>query len=168
MAKLTRGRYIIYIDASFGSGEAKWFKVGKSLSSLTVDLSPDVSTDKNILDETYATDNGYTAQTSVDPYHANPEDDIYPKLKEIAMNRLKGDACRTKIMEVIVEDEEAPSHSAWVEDILVKPTSTGGDTAGFAIPFNVYFDGNREEGTVAYSDGNYKKGTPTFSPKSGA
>lgn len=171
MAKLTRGRYIIYIDASFGGGTAQWFKVGKSLSSLTVDLSPDVTTEKNIFDEVYSVDNGYSPQTSVDPYHADPDDAIYDKLKDIAMNRLKGDACKTKILEVLVDDEGTGStatYSAWQEDVIVKPTSTGGDTAGFAIPFNVYFDGNRQEGTVKYSTGTYKTGTPTFTPKSGA
>lgn len=171
MAKLTRGRYIIYIDASFGSGTAEWFKVGKSLSSLTVDLSPDVTTEKNIFDEVYSVDNGYSPQTSVDPYHADPDDAIYDKLKDIAMNRLKGDACKTKILEVLVDDEGTGStatYSAWQEDVIVKPTSTGGDTAGFAIPFNVYFDGNRQEGTVKYSTGTYKTGSPAFTPKSGA
>ena len=168
MGKLTRGRYIVYIDASFGGETPEWFKVGKSLSSLAVELSPDVSTEKNIFDEVFATDNGYTPQTSVDPYHANPDDAIYEKIRDIAMNRLIGDACRTKIMEVIVEDDTAESHSAWTENVLIKPTSTGGDTSGFAIPFDVYFDGGREEGTVAYSNNDYKSGTPTFSPKTGA
>lgn len=168
MAKLTRGRYIVYIDASFGGTTPEWFKVGKSLSSLSVELNPDVSTEKNIFDEVFATDNGYTPQTSVDPYHANPDDSIYEKIRDIAMNRLLGDDCRTKIMEVIVEDDEATSHSAWTEDVLVKPTSTGGDTAGFAIPFDVYFDGGREEGTVSYTGGNYRNGTPTFVPKNAA
>ena len=168
MAKLTRGKYIVYIDASFGGETANWFKVGKSLSSLAVELNPDVSTERNIFDEVYATDNGYTPQTSVDPYYANPDDAIYTKIRDIAMNRLTGDECRTKIMEVIIENDESPTYSAWTEDVLVKPTSTGGDTAGFSIPFDVYFDGNREEGTVAYSGGTYKNGTPAFTSKIGA
>lgn len=162
MGKLTRGRYIIYIDASFGSGTPDWFKVGKSLTSLAVELNPDVTVERNILDEVTATDNGYTPQSSVDPYHANPDDAIYEKLRDIAMNRLTGDACKTKIMEVIVEDDKATSHDAWTEDIVVKPTSVGGDTAGFSIPYDVYFDGNRKQGTVSYSSGDYKTGTPTF------
>ena len=125
------------------------------------------TTERNILDEVSATDNGYTPQTSIDPYYANPDDAIYPKLKDIAMNRLSGDACRTKIMEVIVEGEEEGSGEAWVEDVLVKPTSTGGDTAGFAIPFDVYFDGNRQQGTAEYEN-SYKTSSPTFSPNTGA
>lgn len=162
MAKLTRDRYIVYIDASFGEGEENWYKVGKSLSSLDVELNPDVSTERNIWDETYATDNGYTPQTSVDPYYADPDDEIYEKILDIAMNRKTDGDCRTKIMEVVVADDAADTHKAWVEDILVKPTKTGGETAGFSIPFDVYFDGNRKEGTVAYTGGTYKNGTPKF------
>lgn len=162
MAKLTRGRYIVYIDASFGEGSPSWFAVGKDLNSLSVELNPDVSTEKNIFDESYATDNGYSPQTKVEPYYANPDDEIYEKIRDIAMNRLKGDSCRTKIMEVVVEDDTADTHKAWTENILVKPTSTGGDTSGFAIPYEIYFDGGREAGEVSYTDGNYKSGQPVF------
>ena len=161
MPKLTRGKYIIYIDASFGKGEPTWFKIGKSLSSLAVELNPDVSTEKNIFDEVFVTDNGYTPQTSVDPYYANPDDAIYEHIRNIAMNRLVGDECRTKIMEVIIEHDGQAAHSAWIEDVVVKPTSTGGDTAGFSIPFEVYFDGNRVEGNAAY-DNSYKDSEPIF------
>ena len=168
MANLTRGKYIICIDASFGGETPVWYKVGKRLSSLTVELNPDVTTEKNIFDETFATDNGYAPETSVDPYMANPDDEIYEKIRDIAMNRLVGDACRTKIMEILVEDEEETAHKAWTEYIIVKPTSVGGDTSGLSIPFNVYFDGGREEGTVTYANGNYKTGTPTFAPNSAA
>ena len=164
MGKLTRGKYIIYLDASFGGSSPQWVKIGKSLSSLTVELNPDVSTERNILDEVYATDNGYTPQTSVDPYYANPDDAIYAKIRDIAMNRLTGDACRTKIMEVLMDEESEISGKAWTEDVLVKPTSTGGDTAGFAIPFEVYFDGDRKEGQVEF-EGSYKTGDPVFTPK---
>lgn len=168
MAKLTRGRYIVYIDASFGSGTEKWYKVGKSLSSLDVELNADVSTERNIWDESYTTDNGYTPQTTVDPYYADPDDEIYERILDIAMNRKVGDECRTKIMEVIVSDDSDSTHKAWVEDILVKPTKTGGETAGFSIPFDVYFDGNRQEGTAAYTGGTYKNGTPKFTASDAA
>ena len=162
MAKLTRGRYIIYIDASFGGdGTPDWVKIGKGIESLQVDLSPDVSVAKDITDEVSATDNGYTPQTNVDPFYADPEDKIYGKVKEIAMNRLVGDACRTKLMEVIVGEGEGP-HEAWTENVLIKPTSTGGGTDGFSIPYDVYFDGGRTVGTVTYDDGGYKNGKPTF------
>lgn len=156
--KLERQAYMTYIDASFGTGTSPtWFLIGKDIDDMSIELNPDVSTTKNILGETSVKDNGYEPSLSVTPYYANPDDAIYAKLKSIAMERLKGDACKTKILEVIVSDTADESHEAYQEDVIVKPQSYGGDTGGFAIPYDVHFDGNRKKGTVTLS-----AGVPTF------
>lgn len=156
--KLARKALLHYIDASFGSGSPEWFLIGKDIEEMSVELNPDTESVENILGETSVRDNGYEVSLSADPYYANPEDSIYPKLKDIAMNRLKGDECKTKILEVIIEDD-AP-YDAWIEDCIVKPQSYGGDTSGVSIPFDVLFNGNRKQGTVTLEAD--KK--PTFSP----
>lgn len=156
--KLERQAYMTYIDSSFGKGGSPtWFLIGKDIDDMSIELNPDVSTTKNILGETSVKDNGYEPSLSVTPYYANPDDAIYAKLKSIAMERLKGDACKTKILEVIVSDTADESHEAYQEDVIVKPQSYGGDTGGFAIPFDVHFDGNRKKGTVTIAEG-----VPTF------
>ena len=158
MAKLARKAYATYLDSTFGVGSTpSWYLVGKDIEDMSVELNADTESKENILGETSVTDNGYTPQVTADPYYANPEDSIYPKIKSIAMERLKGDDCKTQILEVIIEDDEAESHEAYVEDVLVKPQSYGGDTSGFAIPFDVLFDGNRKKGTVTITNG-----VPTF------
>lgn len=158
MSKLDRKAYATYIDAKFGkSSSPEWFLIGKDIEDMSVELNSQMETVKNILGETSVRDNGYEPSISVTPYYANSTDAIYEHLKNIAMNRLKNDACKTKILEVIIEDTSASSHSAWTEDVIVKPTSYGGDTFGFAIPFDISFDGNRKEGTVTITDGK-----PTF------
>ena len=161
MAKLARKAYATYLDANFGSGTVSWYLVGKDIEEMSVELNPDTESTENILGETTVTDNGYTPQVSADPYYANPTDSIYPKIKSIAMERLKGDDCKTSILEVIIEDTTATSHEAYMEDVVVKPQSYGGDTSGFAIPFDVLFDGNRQKGTVTITDG-----VPTFTAAS--
>lgn len=159
MPKLERKAYAVYIDAKFGgSGSPEWFLVGKDIEEMNVELNADTETVKNILGETSVKDNGYEPTMTADPYYANPDDSIYPKLKEIAMERLKGDACKTKILEVIIEPSDSGSHEAYTEDVIVKPQSYGGDTSGFAIPFDVLFDGNRQKGTATITGGK-----PTFS-----
>jgi hypothetical protein len=163
--KLAREALMHYIDSSFKTGTAAWFLIGKDIDDMSVELNPDTETTKNILGETTVKDNGYEPSMSADPYYANPEDSIYEKLVDIAMNRLKGDKCKTQILEVIIKDTTEPSHQAWVEDVIVKPQSYGGDTSGVSIPFDVLFDGNRKEGTVTITDG-----MPTFTastPKKG-
>lgn len=151
--KLTRGCYRTFLDANFNSGEPEWWRLGKDMDEFSIELNPDVEVVKNIWDETSVQDNGYEPSADADPYYANPEDAIYAKLSDIAMNRLKGDDCKTKILEVVVEDTKATTHRAWIEDVVIKPTSYGGDTSGFAIPFSINFDGNRKEGTVTIQNG---------------
>jgi len=72
------------------------------------------------------------------------------------MNRLTGDACKTKILEIII-DKTASPFDAWVEDVIIKPQSYGGAQGGVRIPYNVAFCGNRQKGTVTLTNK-----TPTF------
>ena len=157
--KLTRGAHLFYIDTSFGTGTASWYLVGKDIEEMSVDLGADTETVKNILDETSVRHNGYEPTIDADPFYADPDDALYPKLKDIAMNRKKGDDCKTKYLEVIVEDTDATSHSAWQEDCYVIPQSVGGDTSGFQIPFQVLPAGNRQAGTATLANK-----VPTFTP----
>lgn len=150
--KLKRSAYLLYIDSTFGGSTPEWFLIGKDTDELSTELNPDVSQVKNILDETSVQDNGYEPTIDVSAFYANPEDSIYPKVEDITMNRKTGDECRTKVLEVIIKDTSDTDHSAWVQDAIVKPTSYGGDTSGFQIPFTVYFDGTRTEGTSTLVD----------------
>ena len=160
--KLEREALMHFLDSTFNNSESSpsWFLIGKDIEEMSVELNPDTETTKNILGETTVKDNGYEPSMSADPYYANPDDSIYEKLRDIAMNRKKGDSCKTRLLEVIVENTSDSSHKAWIEDVIVKPQSYGGDTAGVAIPFDILFNGNRQEGTVTISSG-----TPTFTPK---
>lgn len=156
--KLKRSYLLHYIDASFGKGSSpSWFLIGKDIEDMAVELNPDTETTKNILDETSVNDNGYEPSMSADPYYANPEDAIYENLRNIAMNRLTGDACKTQILEVLIEGDTESKHKAWTEDVIVKPQSYGGATGGINIPFDVTFNGNRQEGNATITNG-----TPTF------
>lgn len=161
MAKLERRALLHFLDASFGGETPAWFLVGKDIEDMSVELNPDMESKENILGETTTTDNGYKPTMSADPYYANPDDAIYEKIEDIAMNRKKGDACKTKILEVIIDDTTDTAHKAWQEDVIVKPQSYGGGTEGIKIPFEVSFDGNRKEGTAAIENK-----VPTFTPKS--
>ena len=162
MAKLARKALAHYIDGSFGgSGSPKWYLIGKDIDDMSVELNPDTESTENILGETSVKDNGYEVSMSADPYYADPADEIYAKIKDIAMNRLNGDECKTKILEVFIDKETGP-FDAWIEDCIVKPQSYGGDTSGVGIPFDVLFNGNRKQGTATISDR-----VPTFTPSEG-
>lgn len=161
MPKLKRSHLLHYLDSLFGDSETpSWFLIGKDIEDMSVELNPDTEQKKNILDETVTNDNGYEPSLDADTYYANPDDAIYTKLKDIAMNRLTGDDCKTKILEVII-DKTTGVYDAWTEDVIVKPQSYGGPQGGVNIPYKVSFTGNRKQGTVTIVD---KK--PTFTEKS--
>ena len=146
--KLKRSALIHYLDQIPRANTNSWFLIGKDVEDMSIELNPDTETKKNILDETTVQDNGYEPSADVDTYYADPTDgDFYTWLKDIAMNRKTGDDCKTQILEVLV-DKTAQPFDAWVEDVIVKPQSYGGPQGGVAIPYNIAFCGNRQQGTV--------------------
>lgn len=160
--KLEREALRHYLDSSF-KGEMKsavWEVLGDDIEDMSVDLNPDTEQKTNILGKTKVTDKGYEPSMSADPYYADPSKKIYPKIREIAMDRLKGDKCKTLMLEVIVEDTSAAKHLAYAQEVLVKPQSYGGDTEGVGFPFNVLEDGARTKGYVTSES--LKTDSPVF------
>ncbi len=163
--KLEREALGHYLDTKFNTkvgqaAEAEFEIIGDDIEEMSVELNADTEQVKNILGQTKTRDNGYTPSMDADPFYADPDKKLYAKIRDIAMNRLKGDACKTLMLEVLVEDTEAETHKAWLREVMVKPTSYGGGTEGVNIPFNVSEDGACLEGTVTAES--MKTGNPAF------
>ena len=161
--KLKRSAHLLYVDASMAASASSytWFLVGKHIEDLSVDLGADVETIKNILDETSVNLNGYEPSISAEPYYANPDDAIYEVLKDAAMDRVMDDAhCKTRFLEVIIEDTSDSSHDGWLQDCYLVPDSIGGDTSGLHIPFTIHPEGDRVKKAVQYNNGD--RSAPTF------
>ena len=108
IGKLKRSYLLHFIDASFGTGESpKWYLIGKDIDDMSVELSPDTSTVKNILDETSVNDNGYEPTLDAGTYYANTGDSIYPKIKDIAMNPLPVMTAKPKFLKCSLTRKQA-------------------------------------------------------------
>lgn len=165
MAKLKREALAHFLDTAWNAKVADVAKatfeiIGDDIEDMSVEMNSDTSQIKNILGQTKTQDNGYTPSMSADPFYADSDKAIYPKLRDIAMERLKGDECKTLMLEVIVEDLEAEAHLAYVREVIVKPTSYGGGTNGVNIPFTVSEDGAWVKGTVTAES--LEVGNPVF------
>ena len=163
--KLEREAMATYLDAAFNTkaadaAKAEFEIVGDDIEEMSVELNSDTEQIKNILGQTKTKDNGYSPSMDADPFYADPEKKLYPMLRDIAMNRLKGDECKTLLLEVIVEDTSAETHKAWLREVMVKPQSYGGSTEGLNYPFNVAEDGACVKGTVTAES--MKAGAPVF------
>lgn len=162
MGKLNREAMAHYLDTTFKmtASSAEWEILGDDIEDMSNELNPDTEQTKNILGQTKTRDNGYEPTMDADPYYADPEKKLYPMIRDIALERKKGDACRTLMLEVIIEDTGAENHLAFVQEVMVKPTSYGGDTSGLNFPFTVSEDGKRTKGYVTAST--LSSGNPTF------
>lgn len=162
MAKLEREALAHYLDTTFGldASKAVWEILGDDIEEMSMELNPDTEQTKNILGQTKTKDNGYEPSMDADPFYADPDKKLYPQLRDIALERKKGDSCRTLMLEVIVEDTSATNHLAFVQEVMVKPNSYGGDTSGLNIPFTISEDGKRTKGYVTAAS--MSGGNPTF------
>lgn len=165
MGKLNREALAHYLDTAWNkkvadASKAEFEILGDDIEEMSVELNADTSQVKNILGQTKTIDNGFTPSMSADPWYANTESKLYPHLRDIVLEQLKGDERKTLMLEVIVEDTEATEHLAYVREVKVTPTSYGGGTEGFNIPFTVDFDGAYAKGTVTADS--IKAGAPVF------
>lgn len=171
MSKLNREALAHYLDTAWNktvadASKAEFEIIGDDIEDMSVELNSDTEQTKNILGQTKTMDNGFSPTMSADPFYADPEKRLYPKLRDIAMKRLKGADCQTLMLEVIVEDTESETHAAYVREVIVKPTSYGGGTEGFNIPFEVSENGAWAEGTVTAAS--LKSGKPVFTAAAAA
>ena len=147
MPKIERKLMGHMIDASFGGETPDWVRLGKDLEEYSVDLSPDTETSKNILGESTFKHNGYEVTSEADPFYADSDDPLFLKLQEIIDERATGDTCKTKCLEVHLWDGDESAYVAYQQECYVIPSSYGGDTSGYQIPFTVYYTGSRVKGT---------------------
>ena len=171
MGKLNREALAHYLDTEWNKkvadvSKATFELLGDDIEEMSVETNPDTSQVKNILGQTKTVDNGFAPTMSADPWYANTDSALYPQLRDIALEQKKGDDRKTLMLEVIVEDMEATTHLAYVREVKVTPTSYGGGTEGFNIPFNVEFDGAWKKGTVTAAS--VTAGAPVFTAEEAA
>ena len=165
MAKKAERKFLAhYVDAAFDlTGAATdYVRLGEDLTELNIELNPNIETSANILGDNSVAHSGYKASADASPVYYKYDDKLSEKLMEIAMLRKNGDSCRTTYVEVLLKpgatDADAPTVIRAVrEDVLLIPTSYGGDTSGVQVPFTLNFTGNRKAGTFELAT---KKFTP--------
>ena len=148
--KLEREAMQNYLDTTWKlkAETADWEILGDDIEDMSVEMNSDTEQKQNILGQTKTTDKGYTPSMDAEPYYADPEKKLYPKIKSIALDRLTGDKCKTLMLEVVIDDTEAAKHIAYVQEVLVKVNSYGGGTEGLDFPFTVSDNGRRTKGYV--------------------
>lgn len=161
--KIERKYMAHYIDTTFGGTTPSWYRIGEDLEEYNVELNPDTELVKNILGSTRFDHNGFEPSADADPFYARIDDPLFEKLQDVVDNRHTGDQSKTDTLEVHLWEEGTAtgSYVAWKQPAYVIPTSYGGDTSGYQIPFTVNYVGQRVKGTFVP---NTTTGGGTFTP----
>ena len=151
--KIARKYMAHFLDASFGAESADWYRIGEDLEEYNVDMNPDTEVKKNILGNTTFNHNGYEPSGDADPFYARVGDKLFERLQKIVDEQANDDTCKTSSLEVHLWEGDAESgYTAYKQDCYVVPTSYGGDTSGYQIPFSVNYVGEKVKGTYKPSD----------------
>ncbi len=156
--KIDRKYMAHYIDAGSlcGGLTPKYERIGKDLEEYNVELNPDTETSQNILGESTFKHNGYEVSSDADTFYADTASDLFAALQKIVDNRYKDDNLKTKAVEVHLWTEAAAGkYEAYQQECYVVPTSYGGDTSGYQIPFTVNYTGERVKGKFDISSGTF-------------
>ena len=166
--KIERKYMAHFLDTAFvasatSTATPSWYRIGEDLEEYSVELNPDTELVKNILGTTRFDHNGYEPSADADPFYARVGDALFEKLQTIVDNRHSGDQCKTSALEVhLWEDGTATnSYVAYRQFCYCVPTSYGGDTSGYQIPFTVNYVGDRIKGEFVPDT---LSGSGTFTP----
>lgn len=162
MPKILRGCRAMWLSFD----ETAWTCLGKDSDDLSIDTNPETEQKKNVQGETSFTHNGYTPSLSNDSYIARSEDSIYANLQKIADTLAVDDETISATLLVATLDEEVKEAATktltgkgFKVPVKVVVNNDGGGTAGYGIPFTVYEDGARVQGTVTVTNK-----VPTYTP----
>lgn len=153
MAKVERKFLAHYLNAALAAeATALYYRLGKDLEEYNVEMSATVEKKKNIIGESSINVSSYETSSSVEPYYADEDDDLFDFLQDIVDNRKVLDDVRTDAVEVhlwepVSTGEGEPQYVAYKETAYVEVTSYGGDSTGYQIKFNVHYQGDRVKGT---------------------
>ncbi|MDD3337812.1 MAG: hypothetical protein PHS82_03035 [Lachnospiraceae bacterium] len=141
----------------FGSWDGTdWDAIGKDNDKLTKELNPDTERGKNVLGEGTFKHSGYKPEVDVDPYYMDPDSNMYEKMLECALEeKYSATDLVGKFAEAYFTTVDAKTRVmtgyCYVRDAWFVPKSTGGDTAGYSIPYTINPIGAMVKKNISYN-----------------
>lgn len=139
----------------------EWELQGDRNDELNTELNPNVESGEDVTGKTYADLDKYEEETDVETYRALRES----KWAEILYNIVKYRKTLTDVVHTFCVVNtfagEEGKFDAWTQKAVVAVQSTGGDTKGMNMPYNIHWTGERTYGT-------FNLDTLTFTPAGSA
>ena len=144
-----------FLDASFMGETPSLYHLGKDLEEFNVEMNPNGEQKQNILGENTYQLSGYEVSASAEPYYAVVGDALFEKLQHIIDTQATDDTLKTYAYEVHLWETGTSQGTlvAYRQECYVVPTSYGGDTTGYQIPFEVHYVGDKVLGNFTPASG---------------
>lgn len=149
--KLKTSQYLRFIDTTPSGSTPTWKVVGIGIEEMSTDFNPQVDTIKWIIEDSARNDHTSNQKQSSVTQKAYKND---PCFEFVNAGRDKLNYV-THILEVDTWSGSEGSYSAKMSDGLITVTSYDGDQ----IEYDLYFNGDPKDGTVAITNN-----VPTFKP----
>lgn len=161
--KLTRDQFAWFLDTTPNEESPTWELIGFGINEAGIEYNPQVETEKFIIHKNATSSHeSNQKQSSITQkcYKGEPIFEYMNKLRDKS-----GDAVRGRILEVDswngTGEADAKKYPAKMTEVITPVTSFLGENA--EIGYDIYFNGDPEEGTVTIANG-----TPTFVPSANA
>ena len=153
--KIARKYMAHFLDASFMGANPTLYRLGSDLEEFNVELNPNTEQKQNILGENTFTHSGYEISASAEPYYAVVGDALFEKLQGIIDGQKTDDSLKTYAYEVHLWQVGSVDgkFEAYRQEVYVVPTSYGGDTTGYQIPFELHYVGEKVKGDFTPASG---------------
>lgn len=149
--KLKTSQYLRFIDTTPSSTNPTWKVVGIGVEEMSTSFSPQVDTIKWIIEDSARNDHTSNQKQSSVTQKAYKNDPCF-EFVNAGRDKLN---YTTHILEVDTWSGTSGSYAAKMSDGLITVTEYSGEE----ISYDLYFDGDPTDGTVALSGG-----VPTFTP----
>lgn len=147
-AKIQRKHMAHYLNTNFGLNNTdEYVLLGIGLEESSIEMGANVNKTADIVGNTDTFIDTYEKSQSIEPYYARKEDSLTTALQTVIDNDLVLDDLNTDVIDVKTwEEEETDGFPAVKEECVIEVVSYGGDTAGYAIPFNIHRTGVKTQG----------------------
>jgi hypothetical protein len=149
--KIKRSQFLTFLDTTPSATNPTWALLGVGVDEYSTDYNPQVDTEKWIVEDNARNDHTSNQKQGSVTQKCYKND---PEFEFIAQGRDKLNY-KTKVLDVDTWNGTAGSYPGKLSDAIIAITSYSGEQ----IEYDVYYDGDPAEGTVAIVDG-----VPTFTP----
>ena len=149
--KIKRSDFLTYIDTTPTSSDPTWAVLGVGVDEYATSYNPQVDTEKWIVEDNARNDHTSNQKQGSVTQKCYKND---PEFAFVAAGRDQLNY-KTHILDIDVWNGSTGSYPAKMSNAIIAITSYSGEE----IEYDIYYDGDPVEGTVAISSG-----TPTFTP----